>query len=109
MDETDLEILLNRVRQSPGMLGRALVAEVSCKKSFDWPQEKSEKVLPHIVAYDFGIKYNILRSLAARGFRITIVPAETPAATVGAKVLPEAGDGYQLTAHVLRYYETAKV
>jgi carbamoyl-phosphate synthase small subunit len=82
-DETDVETLIARVRSSPSMLGRALASEVSCSQSFEWFQEsdkekeKSERPGPHIVAYDFGIKYNILRSLASRGFRITVVPAGT--------------------------------
>jgi carbamoyl-phosphate synthase small subunit len=79
--DTDVETLLERVRSSPSMLGRALAAEVSCDRSYEWSAEEQKAVIvrPHIVAYDFGIKYNILRSLASRGFRITVVPAETAA------------------------------
>ena len=46
-------------------------------------------------------------AVAAQAFRQGAAVA--PDVTVGAKVLPEAGDGYQVTPHVLRYYETAKV
>lgn len=81
--ETDVPTLLTRVQASPPMLGRELASEVTCPAAYDWPLNQSKEEAshqlsrPHIVAYDFGIKYNILRSLVARGFRVTVVPAQT--------------------------------
>ncbi|MDH3979576.1 MAG: carbamoyl phosphate synthase small subunit, partial [Gammaproteobacteria bacterium] len=49
----------------------------------DHPEDSPDDELPHhVVAYDFGVKRNILRMLAARGCRITVVPARTPASEV---------------------------
>lgn len=79
--ESDKERLLTRVRSSPQMLGLALAEQVSCNKPYRW-QEGVDKKYPHIVAYDFGIKATILKSLARRGFSITVVPATTTAEQV---------------------------
>src|SRR5262249_30359345 len=78
---TDAGILLERVRSSPTMIGRALAAEVSCRAPFEWSGgiKEDRDSFPHVVAYDFGIKFNILRLLASRGFRVTVVPSETTA------------------------------
>lgn len=75
----------------PGLKGMDLAKVVSTKESYAWVQgtwrlgagyatESQEEKLPyHVVAYDFGVKRNILRMLADRGCRLTVVPAETPA------------------------------
>ncbi|MFC7368328.1 glutamine-hydrolyzing carbamoyl-phosphate synthase small subunit [Vreelandella zhaodongensis] len=77
----------------PGLKGMDLAKEVSCKEAYEWTQgewalgegyadtTKGERPY-HVVAYDFGVKFNILRMLAARGCRLTVVPAQTPAADV---------------------------
>jgi carbamoyl-phosphate synthase small subunit len=81
-----------RLAQSfPGMKGMDLAREVTTPKAYEWeqgswdldgccwqqtPQER------HVVAYDFGIKLNILRMLADRGCRVSVVPATTPAEEV---------------------------
>ncbi|MEW6735447.1 MAG: glutamine-hydrolyzing carbamoyl-phosphate synthase small subunit [Acidobacteriota bacterium] len=80
-DESDIKTLLRRVEISPSMLGRALAREVSCRHSYQWSEDNRAAVMvrPHIIAYDFGIKYSILRSLARRGFRVTVVPYNTSA------------------------------
>lgn len=79
--ESDKERLLARVRNSPHMLGRALAEQVSCAEPYVWKESVGE-TRPHVVAYDFGIKTTILRSLALRGLRVTVVPAGTSAKEV---------------------------
>lgn len=77
-----------------GLSGLDLAKEVTCTKSYIWtqsiwtrenenPMPKAENTLPlHVVAYDFGVKRNILRMLVERGCKLTVVPAKTPAAEV---------------------------
>lgn len=86
--------LVDRARALPGLEGRDLVAEVTCAAPFPWTQgswelgrgyaetEGSGAGRPHVVAYDFGIKYNILRRLVAEGCRVSVVPASTTAEQV---------------------------
>ena len=62
------------------MTGRALVDEVTCASAYEMAAQGEERC--HLAVYDFGIKANILRSLAERGARLTVVPARTPAAEV---------------------------
>lgn len=75
----------------PGLAGMDLAKEVSTKDHYEWTQStwslsdgyrQAEKVPHHVVAFDFGIKKNILCMLAERGARVTVVPAQTPAAEV---------------------------
>jgi len=89
--EADEVELLARARQEPGLDGRDLVAEVTCDEKYTWdegrwsgiagqlprPTQSGEPI--HVVAYDFGVKRNILRLLVEQGFRVTVVPATTPA------------------------------
>lgn len=83
----DKKSLLAKVRKSPDIVGKDLVTEVSCKKPYRW-EKGSEKWLPgdipgrkdkkySVVAYDFGIKTNILRRLADLGCSVTVVPSNT--------------------------------
>lgn len=77
-----------------GLSGLDLAKEVTCTKSYIWtqsiwtrenenPMPKAENTLPlHVVAYDFGVKRNILRMLVERGCKLTVVPAKTPATEV---------------------------
>ncbi|MCO6451887.1 MAG: glutamine-hydrolyzing carbamoyl-phosphate synthase small subunit [Caldilineales bacterium] len=83
--------LLNMARAWEGTEGRDLVQEVSCMAPYAWEEESdldwiSTGKLPernfHVVAYDFGIKYNILRRLTSHGCRVQVVPAQTPTADV---------------------------
>ena len=83
---------------APSMAGLDLAQVVSAKAPYDWTQTEwslsnneldgqpgyGEQCAPrfHVVAYDFGVKKNILRMLAQRGCKVTVVPAQTPAATV---------------------------
>ena len=70
------------------MVGLDLARVASCTESFEWREAgwelgagygQSVNQRFHVVAYDFGAKYNILRSLASRGCRVTVVPAQTSA------------------------------
>ena len=81
---------------APSMAGLDLAQVVSVKQPYQWTQTEwklacedgkpgySEQTNPsfHVVAFDFGVKKNILRMMAERGARITVVPAQTPAADV---------------------------
>jgi carbamoyl-phosphate synthase small subunit len=85
--------LVQKAKAAPSMTGLDLATRVSTSRSYKWhegiePVSKSEKLtLPgdanyHVVAYDFGIKRNILRKLVHAGTRVTVVPALTPAEDV---------------------------
>ena len=85
--------LVEKARSVPSMAGLDLATRVSTSKSYKWhegvePVSKSERLtLPgdpdyHVVAYDFGIKRNILRKLVHSGTRVTVVPALTPSEDV---------------------------
>jgi carbamoyl-phosphate synthase small subunit len=63
----------------PSMAGLDLATVVSTKAPYTWGQSAAKR---HIVAYDFGIKHNILRLFEERGCRTTVVPSKTPAADV---------------------------
>ena len=88
------EKLLQMAREWPGLDGRDMVKEVSCAEAYRWQGDAGEKwVADHgqqttdqrpwsIVAFDFGIKENILRHLASYGANVTVVPAETTAQEV---------------------------
>lgn len=76
---------------APNMAGQDLAKVVSATESYPWTQSEwklgsgyGEQTAPkfHVVAYDFGVKRNILRMLAERGCKVTVVPAQTPAAEV---------------------------
>ncbi|MCL6415441.1 glutamine-hydrolyzing carbamoyl-phosphate synthase small subunit [Aestuariirhabdus sp. Z084] len=91
-DSVDEARALELAKAFPGLKGMDLAKEVTTDQQYQWTNgvweletdshpEVSE--LPyHVVAYDFGVKRNILRMLAARGCRLTVVPAQTPAAEV---------------------------
>ena len=71
--------LLAQLRAAPEMEGRDLASQAGTRESY------SEGVSgPHVVAYDFGMKRNIVRMLAAHGCRVTVVPSDTSAAEVRA-------------------------
>jgi carbamoyl-phosphate synthase small subunit len=82
---------LAKARAFPGLKGMDLARVVSAKEKYEWTQGSwqfgkgfvSPAEFPfHVVAYDFGVKRNILRMLADRGCRLTVVPAQTPASEV---------------------------
>ena len=88
--EVDPAVLVARARAAPGLSGRDLVRDVTCTAPYAWEQEGSgleeshrmPGVSPRVVAYDYGIKRNILRCLVDWGCRVMVVPASTPAAEV---------------------------
>ena len=81
--------LIDMARAWPGLDGVDMAGRVTCAVPYEWDTptprewEFQKRLLPaggfHVVAYDFGIKRNILRRLAAYGCRVTVVPATTPA------------------------------
>ncbi|MDR5866347.1 glutamine-hydrolyzing carbamoyl-phosphate synthase small subunit [Halomonas koreensis] len=84
---------LEAARAFPGLKGMDLAKVVSCQSPYEWREgewtlgegyaDAAEAERPfHVVAYDYGVKRNILRMLAARGCRLTVVPAQTPAGEV---------------------------
>ncbi len=88
-DKADAEVALRAARAFPGLKGMDLAKVVSVRTAYQWNEgsigrEQSRVLRPgsrlHVVAYDFGIKRNILRLLADYGCRITVVPAQTSAA-----------------------------
>ncbi|MBC8165072.1 MAG: glutamine-hydrolyzing carbamoyl-phosphate synthase small subunit [Bryobacteraceae bacterium] len=85
--------LVERARTSPSMTGLDLASRVTTSEGYEWtlgidPVSSSERLPPiqepslHVVAYDFGIKRNILRKLVQSGTRVTVVPASTSAQDV---------------------------
>ena len=81
--EYGCDSLVEDARSSPGLIGRDLVREVTCEESYIWANGNAiESDAPHVVVYDFGVKLNILRCLAASGCKITVVPARTEAEDV---------------------------
>ena len=98
----DVEAALAAARGFAGLAGMDLAKEVSCTEPYSWTQREWELGVGypelahskfHVVAYDFGVKRNILRKVAERGCRITVVPAQTPAS----KVLAMEPDGVLLS------------
>jgi carbamoyl-phosphate synthase small subunit len=86
-----IEKAVARARAEKSMAGLDLAQEVSVGKSYDWDQTEwqlgtgyghLEQPKYHVVAFDYGVKKNILRMLAERGCKVTVVPARTPAAEV---------------------------
>jgi len=90
----DADEAIAAARAFPGLKGMDLAREVTTAERYEWrqgtwsldgglPAEQTDDELEwHVVAYDFGIKRNILRMLSARGCRVTVVPARTPASEV---------------------------
>jgi carbamoyl-phosphate synthase small subunit len=70
----DPQALVDRARQIPQMEGSDLVRGVTAASAFDWPERRLK-----IAAYDFGMKWNILRRLSAHGCDVRVYPATTPA------------------------------
>jgi len=96
------EELIAKAQRSPGLLGRDLVKEVTCQELYGWNEGKWElgkgyqpkgQSVYSVVAYDYGIKFNILRGLVESGCDVKVVPAWTPAEDV----LAENPDGIFLS------------
>ena len=87
----DVDRLAAMARAWPGLVGMDFASEVSCQQRYSWTESvwhypdgyrQLEQGRHHVVAVDYGIKRNILRSLASLGVRVTVVPATTPAEDV---------------------------
>jgi len=87
--DLDHRSLVEKARAVPPMVGQDLVQRVTCHEPYDWTectwelgagyQRRNNENGPFVVAYDFGIKRNILRNLVNAGCRVRVVPATTPA------------------------------
>ena len=96
VSEADAADAVARARAAPSMAGQDLAQVVSATEPYAWTETEWKLARAdgtpgygtlssprfHVVAYDFGVKRNILRMLAERGCRVTVVPAKTPAADV---------------------------
>ncbi len=91
--DLDRKRVVEKARALPSLIGRDLVKEVTCSAPYGWDEATwslesgyaqratSRKPRAFVVAYDFGIKRNILRNLVRSGCRVQVVPAQTPAAS----------------------------
>ena len=96
VSQAAIDKTITLAKGAPNMAGLDLAKVVSCHQTYEWTQTEWKlnngdgkpgygvQITPkfHVVAYDFGVKKNILRMLAERGMRITVVPAQTSAADV---------------------------
>ncbi len=93
-EDLDRDRLVEKAKTSPGLIGRDLVKEVTCKKPYQWKTGNDPQFLnPHlplstshsplkVVVLDYGVKYNILRSLYDRNFQVIVLPASSSAESV---------------------------
>ncbi|MGR9116003.1 MAG: glutamine-hydrolyzing carbamoyl-phosphate synthase small subunit [Gammaproteobacteria bacterium] len=90
-DSIDIEQAKSAIESFPGLKGMDLAKDVTVDKPYEWTEDiwhlgkgptHAENLTKHVVAYDFGVKRNILRLLANRGCRVTVVPATMPASEV---------------------------
>ncbi len=79
-ERSDVDSLSAELADYPTMAGRALVHEVTCAAPYEVAVPEGSAERCHLAVYDFGVKANILRELAARGARLTVLPAGTSAA-----------------------------
>ncbi len=96
LTQEEIQTAVNQASSWGSMVGRDLASEVTTDAPYEWaeglwtlkgdqgePGFHTPETFPfHVVAYDFGIKRNILRMMAERGMRVTVVPAKTPADAV---------------------------
>jgi carbamoyl-phosphate synthase small subunit len=89
--EVDVDLALSNAKAFPGLAGMDLAKVVTVDKPYEWTDgcwvlgkgfQKINSSSHHVVAYDYGIKRNILRLIAERGARVTVVPARMPAKEV---------------------------
>jgi len=100
--ELDVNILRKKLDAYPGLVGRDIVQNVTLGKSYQWPQgvvdvltgpQCKPKPKYKVIAFDFGIKQNILRLLVSHGCKVEVVPADTTAA----QILKKKPDGVFLS------------
>jgi carbamoyl-phosphate synthase small subunit len=87
--ERDPDVLVDRARKSPSMLGLGLADLVTCAEPYEWTDggptpidARTEDDRALVCVLDYGVKYGILRRLQAEGFRVRVLPARTTAAEV---------------------------
>jgi carbamoyl-phosphate synthase small subunit len=89
--EVELDAALAKARGFPGLAGMDLAQVVTTREPYEWTEgrwrlgkghEKRDAARFRVVAYDYGVKHNILRMLADRGAHVTVVPAQFPAREV---------------------------
>lgn len=87
-EEADLDAAREQLAQTPSLKGMELAKQVSTDKPYSWSQAEwtlgagyaeQTEAQHHVVAIDYGEKYNILRQLAAHGCKVTVVPSDMPA------------------------------
>ncbi len=100
----DLDALLTKAREWPGLEGMDLAKEVSCRQLYRWAggrwrlgegyaEREHDEARPHVVAIDYGSKRNIFRNLADAGARVTVLPATASFD----EVMAHAPDGFFLS------------
>jgi len=89
-DNIDAYAAIEAAKAFSGLQGMDLAKEVSTAQSYVWNKELNDL---QVIAYDFGVKHNILKMLAERGCKVTVVPAQTPAS----EVLKQNPDGVFLS------------
>ena len=89
--DVSTDVALSKAKAFPGLAGMDLAKVVTTDKPYEWTEgrwalgtgyRKLDNPRFHVVAYDYGIKHNILRLIAERGARVTVVPAQMPARDV---------------------------
>jgi carbamoyl-phosphate synthase small subunit len=93
-EDPDPKRLVEKAKASPGLIGRDLVKEVTCKKPYSWTESNdfqfhldplpppARHFHPKVVVMDYGVKYNILRSLRDRNLEVVVLPAFTSAESI---------------------------
>jgi len=88
-EDLDRDRLVEKAKASPGLIGRDLVKEVTCERPYQWMGSNNPnfsnfdlrpstlQFRPKVVVLDYGVKYNILRSLKDRNFQVTVLPASS--------------------------------
>ena len=94
-ESVDVELALQEAKQCPDMAGQDLAQKVTCHQPYHWRESSLDWAHRHagahpeplysVVAYDYGVKYNILRMLVDHGCHVDVVPATTPASEVMAR------------------------
>jgi carbamoyl-phosphate synthase small subunit len=104
-DDLDRDRLIEKAKASPGLIGRDLVKEVTCEKPYPWAHSNDSQFLNHplppsscnirfkVVALDYGVKYNILRSLCDWNCEVIVLPASSS----GQSILSYHPDGILLS------------
>jgi carbamoyl-phosphate synthase small subunit len=93
-EDLDRDRLIEKAKASPGLIGRDLVREVTCEKPYQWGERTGSEFSlygrppstfhfrPIVVVMDYGVKFNILRSLRDWGCEVTVLPASAPVESI---------------------------